>query len=190
MKEIDRELLSRILDEDASEFEAQRILKEMRSSPELHATFQRYNIIGHAMRKQLPARINYNFTNEVMGRLSGGPISDSAASVQAVMNPNRMKIAMGLAIAASIAILSLITIQNLIRPNASANNIPVVAERSIEASKIQQVIQEDLQNFLSNPRAAEEFNSYIVNHVEYASPRMSMPHARIVGYDQGEYNQE
>lgn len=190
MKEIDQELLSRILDEDVSEFETQRILREMKSSPELRATFQRYNVIGHAMRKQLPARLNHNFNNEVMSKLSNEVIldSDSNESVQSFSNSNKIKTTIGLAIAASVAVFSFVTFQNFIQPSTTTNSAPVIAERIVEESDIQRVSREELQNFISNPEAAAEFNSYMVNHAEYASPRVSMPHVRIVGYGQEQYN--
>lgn len=192
MKEIDQELLSRILDEDVSEFETQRILREMNSSPELRATFQRYNVIGHAMRKQLPARLNHNFNNEVMSKLSNEVIldSDSNESAQSFSNSNKIKTTIGLAIAASVAVFSFVTFQNFIQPSTTTttNNTPVIAERIVEESDIQRVSREELQNFISNPEAAAEFNSYMVNHAEYASPRVSMPHVRIVGYGQEQYN--
>lgn len=190
MKEIDQELLSRILDEDVSEFETQRILREMKSRPELRATFQRYNVIGHAMRKQLPARLNHNFNNEVMSKLSNEVIldSDSNESVQSFSNSNKIKTTIGLAIAASVAVFSFVTFQNFIQPSTTTNSAPVIAERIVEESDIQRVSREELQNFISNPEAAAEFNSYMVNHAEYASPRVSMPHVRIVGYGQEQYN--
>ncbi|MCZ6566453.1 MAG: sigma-E factor negative regulatory protein [Gammaproteobacteria bacterium] len=184
MKEIDQELLSRILDEEISEFETQRILKEMQSSPEHQATLQRYNMIGHAMRKDLPSTLNHNFASEVMGKLSGEVILDSGLG-QTVSSPNRFKAVVGLAIAASVAVFSFVAFQNFIQPNTDAT--PIVAERIIEESDIQRVSTEDLQNFIADPIVAAEFNSYIVNHAEYASPRASMPHVRIVGYDQDQY---
>ena len=62
----------------------------------------------------------------------------------------------------------------------------IVADRVVEESDIQRVSSEDLQNFISNPKAAASFNSYIMNHAEYASPRVSVPHVRIVGYGKDE----
>ena len=156
MKEIDQELLSRILDEDVSEFETQRILREMNSSTELRATFQRYNVIGHAMRKQLPARLNHNFNNEVMSKLSNEVIldSDSNESAQSFSNSNKIKTTIGLAIAASVAVFSFVTFQNFIQPSTTTttttNNTPVIAERIVEESDIQRVSREELQNFISN----------------------------------------
>ena len=187
MKETDQELLSRILDEEVSEFEAKRILKEMQSSPELRATFQRYNLIGHAIRKQLPTRLNHNFTNEVMSKLSDEGILGLNAneSTQAFANSNKIKTTIGLAIAASVAVFSFVAFQNFMQANT--NTAPVLAERVVNESDIQRVSRKELQSFISNPKAAAEFNSYIVNHAEYASPRVSMPHVRIVGYDQDQF---
>ena len=188
MKDIDQELLSRILDEDVSEFETQKILKEYCSSSELQAAFNRYNMIGHALRKELPAKINKNFTEEVISKLSDQDCFDADATDIAPApefnSSNKYKTTIGLAIAASVAVFSFIAFQNFIQLETTTENIPVVAERVVEESDIQRVSAEELQSIYSNPKAAAEFNSYMVNHAEYASPRVSMPHVRIVGYDQ------
>ncbi len=190
MKDKDLELLSRILDEDVSEFETQKILKEYKSNSELQAVFKRYNIIGHALRNELPTKLNANFTAEVMDKLSNEDVFDpditdiAPAPAIAVESSKKYTTPIGLAIAASVAILSFIAVQNFMQPSTVTENTPVVAERVIEESDIQRVSAEELQSIYSNPKAAAEFNSYIVNHAEYASPRVSMPHVRIVGYDQ------
>ena len=186
MKDLDQELLSRILDEDVSEFEVQKILKEYRSDPELQAVYCRYNIIGHAMRKELPAKLNHSFAKEVMSKLAAEDIStsDSTEISPATSRTNKYTTPIGLAIAASVAVFSFVAFQNFMQPAINTENIPVVAERVVEESDIQRVSAEELQSIYSNPKAAAEFNSYIVNHAEYASPRVSMPHVRIVGYGQ------
>ena len=190
MKEDDLEILSRILDEDVSEFEAHRILKEMNSSSELRATYHRYNLIGYAIRKQLPVHINHNFTKEVMSKIS----QEEANSTQiqqpltAFTNSNKLKTTIGLAIAASVAVFSFITIQDFMKPDSNVENVPVIAERVVEESDIQRVSKQELQNFNTNPKANADFNSYMVNHAEYASPRVTMPHVRVVGYDKVQAN--
>ena len=181
MKDTDQELISRILDEDVSEFEAKKILKELQTNSELQATYQRYNIIGHAMRKELPAKLNCDFTSEVMSKLPGDVEfdSDSINDNQTTTSSNKYTTAIGLAIAASVAVFSFVALQNFIQPNANTENLPVVAERVVEESDIQRVSSEELQRLLSDPATAAELNSYIVNHAEYASPRVSMPHVRM-----------
>ena len=67
MKESEHELISRILDEDVSEFEARLILKEFEVNSELKAKFKRYNLIGHAMRKQLPPYAMTDFSERLCG---------------------------------------------------------------------------------------------------------------------------
>ena len=190
MKENDLEILSRILDEDVSEFEAHRILKEMHYNPELRATYQRYNLIAHAIRKQIPTRLNHNFTDEVMLKISEDETNGLKTNVSLISlaGSNKIKATVGLAIAASVAVFSFLTIQNFLQPNSDSANAPVIAERVIEESDIQRVSEKELQNFISSPKANADFNSYMVNHAEYASPRVSMPHVRIVGYDKIESN--
>lgn len=172
MKETDQELVSRILDEGVSEFETRRILKKIQQDPELYSTYQRYNLIGYAMRKQLPARLNPDFSKEVMDRLSpeAEPGTDSLPYRAA-----NMKIPLTVGIAAVLALFSFMMLQDFIPLTPSSGVAPVeVAERAGE---------DDVQDFVSSPKAAEDFNSYIVNHAEYASPRVSMPRVRIVSYN-------
>lgn len=193
MKETNQELLSRILDEDVSEFEAQRILKEMKSDDELRMKLQRYSLIGHAIRNELPGKIDNNFVDGVMSKLSDEsmfiPQQNATPNLEKEIKKESggFKTAIGLAIAASVAVLSVVSFQNYMQTN---NNdvmpTAVVADRVVEESDIQRVSSEDLQNFISNPEAAASFNSYIMNHAEYASPRVSVPHVRIVGYDKDE----
>lgn len=187
MKEIDQELLSRILDEDVSEFETQRILKEMKSDSELRSKLQRYSLMGHAVRKELPEVVNKNFVDSVMNKLANeemldSEIDESIEQAEDVKDNGRFKTAIGLAIAASVAVVSFVSFQNYVQNNNEVAPAAMVADRIVEEKDIQRVSSQDLQNFSSNPEAAASFNSYIMNHAEYASPRVSVPHVRIVGY--------
>lgn len=193
MKETSQELLSRVLDEDVSEFETQRILKEMQSNDELRSTLHRYSVIGYAMRDELPKQINSNFVHNVMSRLTyeemSAPESNEDNELENenyIKDSGRFKTAIGLAIAASVAVVSFVSFQNYVQTNNETTPASIIADRVVEESDIQRVSSEDLQNFISNPKAAASFNSYIMNHTEYASPRVSVPHVRIVGYGKDE----
>jgi negative regulator of sigma E activity len=193
MKETTQELLSRILDEDVSEFEMQRILKEMKSNEELRSTLHRYNVIGHAIRKELPAQFSQSFVDNVMSKIGDeemvAPTHDEIIESEhdsQIKDSSRFKNAIGLAIAASVAVVSFVSFQNYIQTKSETMPATVVADRVVEQSDIQRVSSDELQNFITNPKAAASFNSYIMNHTEYASPRVSLPHVRIVGYDKDE----
>lgn len=190
MKENDLEILSKICDENISEFETHRILKEMHSAPELRATYFRYNLIGHAIRKQLPKKINHNFTDEVMMKISEEEknILKSNQQFSTLSKSNKIKTTIGLAIAASVAIFSFTTIQNFMQPETGVRDSAFVVDSAVEESDIQRASKQELQNFISNPKANSDFNSYMVNHAEYASPRVTMPHVRVVGYDKVQNN--
>jgi len=188
MKETDQELLSRMLDEDMSEFETRRILKEISSSAEHRDTLQRYSLIGHAISNELPTKLNTKFADQVMAKLEHevqDAVTAEDLNSSSENSANKVKTMVGLAIAASVAVFSFVTLQDFLQPGVNTDQAPtpVVAERIIEESDIQRVSIEEMQSFTSNPEAAAEFNSYILNHAEYASPRASMPHVRIVGYD-------
>ncbi len=200
MKETDQELLSRILDEDVSEFEIQRLVTEMKTDGEFRSKLQRYSVIGHAVRNELPAQVNTNFVDNVMSALANEDMSapefDESTSqvadgqVEEAKEDHRFKTAIGLAIAASVAVVSFVSFQNYVQNDNQVTPNAIVADRVVEESDIQRVSSQDLQNFISNPEAAASFNSYIMNHAEYASPRVSVPHVRIVGYGKDNTNVE
>ena len=76
-----------------------------------------------------------------------------------------------------LAVFSFVMLQDFIPLTPSSEVAPVeVAEREPAGD-------DEVQDFASSPKAAEDFNSYIVNHAEYASPRVSMPRVRIVSYN-------
>lgn len=184
MNKTDRELLSKILDEDISEFEIQRILRAMRSNSDLRTKLQRYNIIGHAMRGQLPVQLDHDFYDDVMSKLSDEEKLDSGLNKsKRSFTDTKIKTAIGLAIAASVAVISFVTFQNIVQLDTNTDNSTVVAEQAFGESDVYRIHRKELHNVISNSEATAEFNSYVVNHAEYASPRASMPHVRIVGYD-------
>ena len=165
----------------------------MQSDDELRMKLHRYNLIGHAMRNELPKQIDQNFVQNVMSKLADEDMAEP--EFNEVVKPSqdvlekdsgRYKTAIGLAIAASVAVISFVSFQNYVQTKNEITPAAVVADRVVEESDIQRVSSEDLQNFISNPEAAASFNSYIMNHAEYASPRVSVPHVRIVGYGKDE----
>ncbi len=172
MKETDQELVSRILDEDISEFETRRILKKIQQDPKLHSTYQRYNLIGYAMRKQLPTRLNPDFSKEVMHKLAPNPESGSGRTSAGLRN---FKIPLSMSAVALAAALSFMVLQDYIPLDSSSSVAPVKIAENTSGDKA--------DDFATSPKAAEDFNSYIVNHSEYAPPGVSMPRVRIVSYN-------
>lgn len=182
----DQELLSRLLDdEDISEIEMRRILKKMQSSRKLRAQFQRYNIIGDAMRGQLPFRLHDHFSDDVVDRVNCMMKPNSSLS-ESGRGRAKMKAVAGLALAASLAVFLLVAFQSLTPPAVDIDGASarIVAGQVVEEGDAQGIGEKKLHNFVLSPDALAEFNSYVVNHAEYASFRVSMPHVRIVGYDQ------
>lgn len=173
MKEADQELVSRMLDENISEFEARRILKEFQQDPELCSTFKRYSLIGHAMRRELPTRLNQNFSEEILGRLL---IEPDAKNPVHRTRLEKLKLPIGLGVVALVTAFSFVIVQSFTQTDLSISVAPTTV--------VEHVDNEKLQDFILNPKAAEDFNSYIVNHAGYASPRVSMPQVRIVSSSQ------
>ncbi|MDE0250730.1 MAG: sigma-E factor negative regulatory protein [Gammaproteobacteria bacterium] len=176
MREADQELISRILDENISELETRRILKVIKQNPEAYTMFQRYSLIGHAMRGELPARLNQDFNKDVMNRLISK--HDAKENVDVSRHRNKVRLSVALGVIAMFTALFFITAQNLVQHdlNGVTPSLDTLAEQ--ESDEIR-------QDFILNPKAAEDFNSYIVNHAEYASPRVSIPHVRIVSDNRG-----
>jgi sigma-E factor negative regulatory protein RseA len=103
------ENLSALVDGETNDLERARMLSAMRSDPALAATWERYHLIGMAVRQELAATGTANVADRVASALAGEP-------VPARVWGRAAKIASGMAIAASVAGLALFNLGQFTSP--------------------------------------------------------------------------
>ena len=154
-----------------------KLIQELESDPELLARWQRYHLIRDGLDKHLPACGFTDISGRVMAALDSEPT---------VLAPRRKRItqklikqAAGLAVAASVATVAIISVQTtqVARQNETGGSIARIEQPRIDQSAIAQAR-------LRNQAVQSKLNGYLVNHNEYSvSARMQgmMPYMRIVG---------
>jgi len=199
--------LSRILDEFADDEVSRLTLDEVESDVNLQYRMRRYQMIGDALRHKLPKQVDTDFSAKVMARINqiedtrvsaDGTVPDSG-SRQSFWNWSIMKPFAGLAVAASVAIVSITLWQTVsVSPDSRQGPGQVV---SADQQKIEQLASQPIQTNaipvnsslngglrwkINNnaPAMQQKLNAYLVNHTEYSNSMQGLiAQARVAGYD-------
>lgn len=202
------EKLSAIIDEYADDDVCQKVLDDVIDDVNLQYQMRRYQMIGDVMRHELPDRINLDLSHQIMSEVrkidseqsaqskSGAPTSGN----QPLWNWVKLKPFAGLAVAASVALVSVTLWQSEpVNPQqvATAENETVSAESEkierlanlpvqINAVTVSSGSKEGTRWLASedSPALQQKLNGYLVNHTEYAIPMQGLiPQARVAGFD-------
>ncbi len=192
------ERVSVLVDDEAAEFESRLSIDELINDDDEKARWSRYHIIRDALQGHLPERIDPDFSRKVMAR-----VLDEAPGVTTTSVPNSYtKPAIGLALAASVAVVTVLGFQSLTGSRSVQMTAPIAqtvpqAVAPQQAAVVAQppaemrvgvlpgIQQANVDESMSPPgieRADARLNSYLVNHTEHAPSRTTMPYARVVGY--------
>lgn len=198
------EQLSCLMDGDTS-VSVDATLKSVEADPALRAAWQRYHLIGDSLREQLPAQIDPGFSARVASLIQHEP---------AILAPQRsgrrmqqfLKPAAGMAIAASVAIVALVSLQSIETTSQDLTAEPSVAATAPVQQPATQVAGTAPANTAtvrtvsggqaviaprytpqSNSLEQQRLNGYLVNHNEYRASNGSIqgvtPYVRIIAHD-------
>jgi sigma-E factor negative regulatory protein RseA len=184
MNEQIKEQISAFLDGELPAAEQRLVLERLAREPQLRARWSCYQLIGDSLRKSLPTNVDLGLADRVMAELDALPAHHGAATG---MLARALKPLAGLAVAASVAAVAVLAIQQVRTPEPGsvqvAANPPVAGPAVYARAPVQTQAPPELQSAQANDR----LNEYLVNHSEYAaSGGMSgmLPYVRIVGHDQ------
>lgn len=179
-------------------------LAAVKTDPALRAAWQRYHLIGDSLREQLPAQIDPGFSARVSSLIQHEPTilapQRSGWRMQQFLKP-----AAGMAIAASVAIVALVSLQS-IETGQSLTAEPGVAATAPAQQPATQIANTAPANTASvrtvsggqaviaprySPQSTsleqQRLNSYLVNHNEYRANNGSIqgvtPYVRIIAHD-------
>lgn len=179
MSEQIREQISALLDGELPEAEQRLLLERLERDPALRMHWSRYQLISDAVHQTLPPQIDLGFADRVMAALDEQPehhrqpVNRLARAVKPLA---------GLAVAASVAVVAVLAVQQARTPDAGPGAVQVAANPPAPALPV--TARTDIGVPVQN---GSRLNAYVVNHSEYAAsggmPGMS-PYVRIVGYDQ------
>lgn len=168
------EELSALVDGELEESEIRNCLDQMEEDSELASRWQRYHLIGDAMRSNMPPQLDVDLTAHVRAAIADEPtVLVPRAKSNRAAHRNGWRYVAGMAVAASVAAIAVITIQPSSGPEGIGAASLQTAQQSVPNSPPPAVM-----SVSSAPRAS--IASYLINHNEYAGRHGMLPYVRIV----------
>ena len=188
-----REQLSALADDELNDVEQPLLLGRLQRDAELRACLGRYQLIGEVMRGT-----GATATLGIAGRVQQALADDMPVSAEASERIALWKPVAGLAVAASVALVAVLTVTSV--SDNPANNVPSLATADLApvvapvlatgpaVTQASDISGEPRWDRLE-PSIDKRLSGYLVNHNEYAASRGVqgvMPYVRIVGHDTSE----
>lgn len=185
--------VSFLLDEYSGDAHGKSVLDEVESDVNLQYKMRRYQMIGEVIRHEIPTHINSDFRTNVMTQI--GRIEDAAVipgnresdvrnsginTGRSVWNWSLMKPFAGMAVAASVALVSITLWQSTNEGISSGNTDAQIV--SVDQQNIDSGLRWKVNN--NAPALQQKLNAYLVSHTEYSSSMQGLiPQVRVVGFD-------
>ncbi len=181
MNESNKEQLSAFID---GELESDHVLDKLINEQEMKDTWSRYHLIGDALRDNLPESISNQVSIQVAKALRDEPTILAPAKKRFNIKPIA-----GFAIAASVAMMAVFSIQSGNEINSPTNGAASIAATTVSQPQTfdfttAQVLPAAVkQSDTPIPISNQRLNNYLMNHNEYrsnGSVNAILPYVRIV----------
>ena len=198
------EKLAYLLDEYSGE-DSTAAIDEVAGDVNLQYQARRYRLIGEVMRHEVPWVIDTDFHNRVMAEVRAeapardvrpAPVKTETATASSWINWLALKPVAGLAVAATVAVITV----SLWQPARQTDDAGSDQFVTLEDEKIERLAQQALPGSAAVPTSAgigtrwvierdspalqQKLNAYLVNHTEYSnSVQGIIPQARVAGFD-------
>ena len=160
---------------------------ELLKTPQLKDSWARYHLIRDSLKQNVPPQLDFGFSQ----RVSESIASEPTILAPAVSNNSILKPIAGFAIAASVAAMAILGIQQnhdnansdgqtvvSVQPQSIAESVPL---RTVSLSDAGQSQERELE-----AEARARLNNYMLNYNEYRSQsgfQGALPHVRTVTFD-------
>lgn len=193
MSDYKTEQLSALMDGELDANESDQLIQSLchNEASDEQACWERYHLIGDALKNNLPGIIKHDLSSRVSAALADEPT---------VLAPRRLRIRWkrvakplaGAAIAASVASVSIVGLRLMLPEQAAVGT--VASSTSVDSLPLPQdgiarVADTEGNAALKRDDRESRLNSYLVNHSEFAMPagiQALPPYMRVVGYGQPE----
>jgi sigma-E factor negative regulatory protein RseA len=176
-----KEQLSAFMDSEANGLEERRVLKTLETDLGLRATWERYQLIRAAIRRELSGALVPGLATRVARQIQDTPAAPAPSLLRRVSPENAIR-TMGIgAIAAAVAVFAIVGLQTLNQP-ASAPSTQVATGKTSQSD----YIRVGATGWSTNqPELESALNVYLVEHNEFAPTGMNsmLPYVRVVVYD-------
>lgn len=179
-----KEQLSAMVDGELPGNEQEFLLRRLEHDRDLQTSWSRYHLIGDAMRRHTPSSVDHDLAARVSSAL-GQDVHEQDIPLAGRQGVQLLKPVAGLAIAASVAVMAIVGMQNFTSTPTMQNAVPSLAQHETVPDIVR---VRGTRWDLSQPGIESKLNGYLVNHNEYANEtnlQGILHYARIAGYDSG-----
>lgn len=181
------EKISAMVDDESNAATSKHVMDDLTENINGRRQWQRYHLIGQVMRDQVGTHYNLDLADNVMQAIAAEPERKTVMRSRVLPSflTTLFKPVLGLAMAASVAVVSVTTWQTMNASTSNQSELLVDNSRTVVAAPARQVAHLGTNWNLNQPELESRLNNYLVNHTEYASGRLQgmLPHARVVSYD-------
>jgi sigma-E factor negative regulatory protein RseA len=159
------------------------ILDKLKSCKETKSNWLRYHVIRETLRDGRSVNLSTDFSSRVMRALETEPviINPRFPRYQAAFRKHLLKPVAGLAIAASVAAITVLTMQTFYMPGSqsdfiASNSSPIPAS-SVEDDRLSTVATAEKND--------DDLHSYLLEHMEHSAAGVQgvMPYVRLAGFE-------
>ena len=174
MKEKLHEQLSALVDDELDVAEHALLLRQIGSDPVLRERLARYQVFSDALQNHLPPQLDIGFHKSIQAALQDEP----AVHVESSRFAGMFKPVAGVAVAASVAVIAVLSLQSI------RTEVPSSTPAVASAPAAQDYLRAEIKAPpAGSPHAPQSLNAYLVNHNEYAVNRGMLPYVRLVGHE-------
>lgn len=196
MKEQQRQALSALLDGELTTAQANGVLDTLERDPELRGLWERYHLIGGALRGEDAVVAYRDIADRTRARIASEPTLLAPRGAR-TGRPSRLAPFAGVALAASAAFLAVFAVPSLFEPAATHPTASTMAQTALPAPARESGvfvserfrIGRPVQRWhVDQPALASKLDRLLVNHQEYAPAtgiNGMLPYATLVSYDAG-----
>lgn len=176
------EQISALADGELPDAEQELLLRRLAAEPALRQEWQRIHLMRDALHNELPAQLSPSLAERVMAAIEHEPAPVAEPAWRSAARRLGKPLA-GLAVAASVAALAIIGLEQTFgpgsEPSAPAPQVASLDPTQAPAPQAQEGTRWD------QPQAGNRLNAYLVNHSEHAGSSLPgmMNYVRIAGYD-------
>lgn len=178
------ESLSSFMDGELAEHTP--VLDKLKSCSETKACWVRYHIIRDTLRDSHPVTLSADFSSRVMRALESEPVivSPRFAGYRASFRRHMFKPAAGLAIAASVAAITVFTMQTFYMQDPQTD-FSVAANSAPPAYPVTAASSEAVSSRVADKPQDDDLNSYLLEHMEHSAAGVQgmMPYVRLAGFE-------
>ncbi len=196
-----QEQISALVDDEIHDTELNAVITELTKNEVSAECWQRYNLISDALRNNLPDAVEPDLAQRVQLALENEP---TVLAPQRMRIPPKMLPALkqvgGMAIAASVAVVMVVSLQDEQQSGLAAGQQMVQQQETALPAAPATLVADIKQPAAVSPRPVlvadiehprpvavspqdfdPRFESYLINHSEYAVTTGMLPYARVVG---------